>query len=130
MAFCYKCGVTLPDGSGFCQSCETKQDTRAQGLNTNQPTTQTPSNQGLQNWANRHINWAYTLGSSVGGYVVGFSLSLIGLGVVGVPAALILTLLMARWLLKRKGRSMCFIPLGFIPILWLILLFLENRRVD
>ena len=37
MAYCFKCGIQLAEGSNFCQSCGTEQDAKSQA---NQPNSQ------------------------------------------------------------------------------------------
>ena len=37
MAYCFKCGIQLAEGSNFCQTCGTKQDAKSQA---NQPNSQ------------------------------------------------------------------------------------------
>ena len=82
----------------------------------------------MRNWANRHINWAYLIMCALVGPVIGLVLGFMGLAGLAWVFAVIYALLLTIWLLRRKGRSMWFIPFAFIPFGWIILLVLENKR--
>ena len=55
-------------------------------------------------WANRHINWAWFLANTIGGFVVGFIFGFIGIVVLAYVAGIIIGLVTTFWLLDRKGQ--------------------------
>ena len=93
------------------------------------------------NWFERHLNWTMVL-ALVGVYVVNFFIGFMeassdpyvsygtsyGIGLIIISLA-ILTLVWG-WALRRKNRSLWWLPLGlFVPFGFIVLLCLENKSL-
>jgi len=99
------------------------------------------------NWFERHLNWTMVLawlGTLPVAFIAGFIIAMVmvsadpyvseealdGAGfVTGVIIALVILIPSWGWVLKKKNRSLWWLLLGlFVPLGWIVLLCLENRR--
>ena len=83
-----------------------------------------------RNWFERHLNWTMVL-ALAGAYVVNFIIHVsygesIGIGYLIIFMAILA--LVWGWTLRKKNRSLWWLPLGlFVPFGFIVLLCLENR---
>lgn len=123
MKFCPKCGQRL---TGF--------DLEEKQRYIHQP--EAPLKE--KNWFERHLNWTMVfgvLGATLVNVVV--QLGIISydpyvsddvLYVIGFVIALAILIPVLGWALRRKNRSLWWLPLGlFVPFGWIVLLCLDNR---
>lgn len=91
-----------------------------------------------RNWFERHLNWTMVLGvlaayaaAFVAGLVIASSdpyVSVDVLYIVGVIVDLAVITPVWWWALRRKNRSLWWLPLGlFVPFGWIVVLCLENK---
>lgn len=93
-------------------------------------------------WFERHLHWTYVLSwvlAFVIALVFGFMWGMIDpVGVmnatqgtfdmIGYLIALLIITPAALWVLHRKNRSWCWVFLQFVPIAWISIFILENKR--
>lgn len=120
MKFCRKCGQRL---TGF--------DLEERQRYVHQPAAPLEE----RNWFERHLNWTMVL-AGVGVYVVNFTIyisyrELVGGELVGIGYPIVDVAILALvwgWTLRKKNRSLWWLPLGlFVPFGFIVLLCLKNK---
>jgi len=125
MKFCPQCGQSL---ASF--------DLEEKQRHINQP--EAPLKE--SNWFERHLNWTMVLGV-VGAYLAVFIavfaivlfdpyVSDVALSGIGLIITLVILIPVWGWALRRKNRSLWWLPLGlFVPFGFIVLLWLENKSL-
>jgi uncharacterized membrane protein YeaQ/YmgE (transglycosylase-associated protein family) len=137
MEYCPRCGTKLEQGMDFCPKCGQK--VTDLGLRDESPYIQ--RSQPLfkeRSWFERHLNWTMVLGF-VGAYAGAFVAGLVAvlvdpyvsgdvLYIIGLIVGLSVLVPVWGWALRRKSRSLWWLPLGlFVPFGFIALLVLENK---
>ena len=124
MKFCPQCGQRL---TGF--------DLEEKPSYVHQP--EAPLKE--RSWFERHLNWTMVFGM-LGAYLAVFVVDLIiilsdpyvsdvALSVIGLIITLVVLIPVWGWALRKKNRSLWWLPLGlFVPFGFIVLLCLENRN--
>ncbi|MEA1872227.1 MAG: zinc-ribbon domain-containing protein [Chloroflexota bacterium] len=129
MPFCPRCGKVGVEGMEFCPRC----GKRLTGFDSKEKqgyVYQSEATLKEKNWFERHLNWAMVL-ASLGAFVVNFIIHIsygesIGIGYLIIPMAILA--LVWGWTLRKKNRSLWWLPLGlFVPFGFIVLLCLDNR---
>jgi len=131
------CGKSEIEGLKFCPQCGqrlTGFDLEERQRSVWKP--EVPRKEG--NWFEKHLNWTMFLGV-VGAYlavfIVVFAIVLFdpyvsdaALSVIGLIITLAILIPVWGWALRKKNRSLWWLPLGlFVPFGFIVLLCLENR---
>ena len=137
MKYCPSCGKAGVEGMKFCPQCG--QRLTGFDLEEKQRYVQKPEAPFKErNWFERHLNWTMVLGL-LGAYLAVFIVDLIiilyypyvsddVLFVIGLIINLAILTPVWWWALRRKNRSLWWLPLGlFVPFGFIVLLCLENR---
>lgn len=137
MKYCPNCGKSGVEGMKFCPRCG--QRLTGFDLEEKQRCVQKPEAPLKErNWFERHLNWTMVLGV-VGAYLAVFIavfaivlfdpyVSDVALSGIGLIITLAILTPVWGWALRRKNRSLWWLPLGlFVPFGWIVLLCLENR---
>ena len=137
MKYCPNCGKAGVEGMKFCPRCGqrlTGFDLEVKQRSVHQPEVSFKE----RSWFERHLNWTIFL-ALVGAYVVSFIIGFIialsdpyvsedVLYIVGIIVACAILGPSWGWALRKKNRSLWWIPLGlFVPFGWIVLLCLENK---
>ena len=138
MSFCPNCGKEVSEDTKFCPKC----GKRLIKTQSEQPATSalykgvSAGELGKRmNWFERHLNWTMVLawvGAYVIAFIVGFLIALAdpyvsedALGAIGFVIALVVSLAVGHWVLRKKNRSMWWL---LISGTWFFLL-LSNKSV-
>jgi len=138
MKYCPNCGKAGVEGMKFCPQCGQRLsdiDSEKQRY-TLEP--EVPLKE--KNWFERHLNWTMFL-AWVGAYVVNFMIGFIRassdpyvsygeLFGIGLIITVVILAPVWGWTLRKKNRSLWWLPLGlFVPFGWIVLLCLENKSL-
>jgi len=137
MEYCPNCGNPEVEGMKFCPRC----GQALIGLGPEQKQRYVAKSEAPlkeKNWFERHLNWTMFLalaGVYVGGFVVGLLIASADpyvsddvLYIVGIIVSVAILIPVWGWALRKKNRSLGWLPLGlFVPFGWVALLCLENR---
>ena len=121
---CDECKVTL-GGRIYCNPCA---DSLVAGISLSKKS----------NWFERHLNWTMVFGlvgayagSFVAGMVITVANPYVGedpLYAVGLIISLAVLVSVWGWALRKRSRSLWWLPLGlFVPFGFIVLLCLENK---
>lgn len=137
MKYCPSCGKPGIEGMRFCPQCgQVLTGFGSEEKQTYVPRPEAPFQHG--SWFERHLNWTMVL-ALVGAYAVGFIVGfIIGLSdpyvsdgvvyIVGLIINLAILIPVWGWALRKKNRSLWWLPLGlFVPFGFIVLLCLENK---
>ena len=137
MKYCPSCGKAGVEGMKFCPHCgQNLTGSNFEEKKTHVPKPEAPFKE--RNWFERHLNWTMVLGL-LGAYLAVFIVDLIiilsdpyvsddVLFVIGLIITLAILTPVWWWALRRKNRSLWWLPLGlFVPFGFIVLLCLENR---
>ncbi|MDH5781887.1 MAG: zinc-ribbon domain-containing protein, partial [Dehalococcoidia bacterium] len=119
MPFCPNCGKEVSEDTNFCPKC----GKRLIKTQSEQPATSALYKEvsagelgKRMNWFERHLNWTMVLawvGAGVIAFIVGFLAGLADpyasedeLSAIGFVIGLVVSLLVGRWVLRKKNRSM------------------------
>jgi uncharacterized membrane protein YeaQ/YmgE (transglycosylase-associated protein family) len=137
MEYCPRCGTKLEQGMEFCPKCGHK----LTGLSLREESPYIQRSQALlkeRNWFEGHLNWTMVLGFA-GAYAGAFVAGLVAVSVdpyvsydvlyiIGLILGLAVLVPVWGWALRRKSRSLWWLPLGlFVPFGFIALLVLENK---
>jgi hypothetical protein len=136
MKYCPNCGIPV-EGMKFCPQCG--QSLAAFGLEQKQiPVLQPEVPVKPKSWFERHLNWTMFLawvGAYIVSFIIGFIIALsdpyVSEGVLYMVGLIVACAILGPswgWVLRKKDRSLWWLPLGlFVPFGWIVLLCLENR---
>jgi len=79
------------------------------------------------NWFERHLNWTLILAVFGAALPASILIWLIDSMLVDWMAVTIIALPVAIWFLRRKNRSLWWLWLWFLPLVWLVFLLLRNK---
>jgi Tfp pilus assembly protein PilF len=139
MKYCPSCGKAGIEGMKFCPRC----GQRLTGFDLEEKQRYVPKSEAPlkeRNWFERHLNWTMVLawvGAYVVNFIIGFMIAssdpyvsygeLFGIGLI-IAVAILAPVW--GWTLKKKNRSLWWLPLGlFVPFGFIVLLFLENKSL-
>lgn len=137
MKYCPNCGKSGVEGMKFCPQC----GQRLTGLDLEEKQRYIHQPEAIlkeRNWFERHLNWTMFL-TFLGAYLVSFITGLVIVSYnpyvsygelygIGIVIGLVILTPGWGWALKKKNRSLWWLPLGlFVPFGWIVLLCLKNR---
>jgi len=135
--YCPSCGKSGVEGMKFCPQC----GQRLTGFDLEEKQSyvhQSEAPPKERSWFERHLNWTMFFGL-LGAYLAVFVVDLViilsdpyvsdfALSVIGLIITLAILIPVWGWALRRKNRSLWWLPLGlFVPFGFIVLLCLENR---
>jgi uncharacterized membrane protein len=139
MKYCPSCGKAGVEGMKFCPSCGQRLiGSSSEAKPTRVPKPEAPPKE--RSWFERHLNWTMVLawvGAYVVNFIIGFMISLsdpyVSYGElfgIGLIIAVAILAPVWGWALRKKNRSLWWLPLGlFVPFGFIVLLCLENKSL-
>ena len=137
MKYCPDCGKAGVEGMKFCPQCGQRFagfDSEEKQRYVREPGAPVKE----RNWFERHLNWTMVLGA-LGAFLATVIVVLViilidpyvsddALDATGIIIGLAVVAPVWGWALRRKNRSLWWLPLGlFVPFGWVVLLCLENK---
>lgn len=131
MKYCPNCGKAGVEGMKFCPRC----GQRLAGPNLEDKQRSLPKPEAPlkeRNWFEHHLNWTMVLALG-GAYLVNFTIYVSYSESIGIGYLIIFMAILALvwgWTLRKKNRSLWWLPLGlFVPFGFIVLFCLENKSL-